>query len=123
MQGKKKKPKIDAASASSAGDVKKSNYRQRAHANPLTDANFEHPLSPARMDWGACFPGRGGGGAEWLDVGCGYGGLLMSLAPAFPERLMLGFEIRDKVRSSCRRRRRLFCRCSCYCPCCCQCCR
>lgn len=27
---------------------------------------------------------------EWADVGCGFGGLLMALAPQFPETLMLG---------------------------------
>lgn len=28
--------------------------------------------------------------AEWADVGCGFGGLLMDLAPKFPDTLMLG---------------------------------
>jgi tRNA (guanine-N7-)-methyltransferase len=27
---------------------------------------------------------------EWADVGCGFGGLLMDLAPKFPDVLMLG---------------------------------
>lgn len=27
---------------------------------------------------------------EWADVGCGFGGLLMDLAPKFPDTLMLG---------------------------------
>ena len=27
---------------------------------------------------------------EWADVGCGFGGLLMALAPQFPDTLMLG---------------------------------
>lgn len=31
---------------------------------------------------------------EWADVGCGFGGLLMALAPLFPEKLMLGTSIR-----------------------------
>jgi len=34
---------------------------------------------------------------EFADVGCGYGGLLVSLAPLFPDTLMLGMEIRVKV--------------------------
>jgi tRNA (guanine-N7-)-methyltransferase len=34
---------------------------------------------------------------EWVDVGCGYGGLLMSMASEFPDKLMLGMEIRHKV--------------------------
>lgn len=32
-----------------------------------------------------------------LDVGCGYGGLLVSLASIFPDKLSLGLEIRLKV--------------------------
>lgn len=34
---------------------------------------------------------------EFVDVGCGYGGLLVSLSPLFPETLILGMEIRVKV--------------------------
>ena len=33
-----------------------------------------------------------------MDVGCGFGGLLIRLAPLYPDKLMLGFELRDKVR-------------------------
>lgn len=32
-----------------------------------------------------------------LDIGCGYGNLLIELAQEFPEKLILGMEIRDKV--------------------------
>lgn len=35
---------------------------------------------------------------RFVDVGCGFGGLLIRLAPLFPDKLMLGFELRDKVR-------------------------
>ncbi|KAM0786045.1 hypothetical protein ACM66B_006857 [Microbotryomycetes sp. NB124-2] len=34
---------------------------------------------------------------EFADVGCGFGGLLVSLAPMFPQTLMLGLEIRAQV--------------------------
>lgn len=34
---------------------------------------------------------------EMLDVGCGYGGMLIELARRFPETLVLGMEIRVKV--------------------------
>lgn len=36
---------------------------------------------------------------RFVDVGCGFGGLLIRLAPLYPEKLMLGFELRDKVGS------------------------
>ncbi len=32
-----------------------------------------------------------------LDIGCGYGGLMFPLAQEFPDQLILGMEIRDKV--------------------------
>lgn len=34
-----------------------------------------------------------------VDVGCGYGGLLVKLSPLYPESLILGLEIRVKVRN------------------------
>ena len=34
---------------------------------------------------------------KYLDIGCGYGGLLVTLSPLYPEVLMLGLEIRVKV--------------------------
>ena len=34
---------------------------------------------------------------KFCDVGCGYGGLLVTLSPMFPETFMVGFEIRVKV--------------------------
>nr|VDD28301.1 unnamed protein product [Brassica oleracea] len=34
---------------------------------------------------------------EFADIGCGFGGLLISLATLFPETLMIGMELRDKV--------------------------
>lgn len=34
---------------------------------------------------------------RFADVGCGFGGLLVKLAPMYPDTLMLGMELRDKV--------------------------
>lgn len=36
---------------------------------------------------------------RFADVGCGFGGLLIRLAPLYPDKLMVGFELRDKVRT------------------------
>ena len=44
---------------------------------------------------------------RFADVGCGFGGLLVRLSPMYPDKLMVGMEIRDKV---------------CCCCCCCCCC-
>ncbi|MPC25159.1 tRNA (guanine-N(7)-)-methyltransferase [Portunus trituberculatus] len=76
-------------------------YRQRAHSNPIADHNFDYPVCPDEMDWSVLYPKHCQGGSdkkvEFADIGCGYGGLLVSLAQVFPETLMLGMEIRVKV--------------------------
>lgn len=79
-------------------------YRQRAHSNPLSDHTFNYPLSPKRMDWTKLYPGHALSSktqpqtkVEFVDVGCGYGGLIVALSPLFPTTRMLGLEIRVKV--------------------------
>ncbi|CAG0916138.1 unnamed protein product [Notodromas monacha] len=80
-------------------------FRQRAHCNPLSDRPMYHPEKPELMDWSEYYPhffkpgdaGHSEKRVEILDVGCGYGGLLLELAKIFPEKLALGFEIRTKV--------------------------
>ncbi|KAI4899087.1 hypothetical protein NFI96_022011 [Prochilodus magdalenae] len=86
-------------------------YRQRAHSNPMADHTFEYPVCPEEMDWSQLYPqyfsppqGEGGtesekgqAQVEFADIGCGYGGLLVELSPLFPDRLILGLEIRVKV--------------------------
>jgi len=75
-------------------------YRQRAHSNPIADHCFDYPVCPKEMDWKPYYPEdllKKGGKVEFADIGCGYGGLLVALAPLFPETLMLGMEIRVKV--------------------------
>ena len=95
---------------------KKCDFRQRAHSNPLADAGGEHPLCPDLVDWHSSFPKhfpplledeplaerrrrrqQQQQQVEWVDLGCGFGGLLMALATAYPDVLMLGLEIRNKV--------------------------
>ena len=84
-------------------------YRQRAHSNPMADHSFDYPVSPDQMDWHQYypkfFPSDEGESkhddpkdeisshrpqVEFADIGCGYGGLLVSLSPLFPDTLMLG---------------------------------
>ena len=56
------------------------------------------------MDWTKHYPeyypakeGQVQKKVEFADIGCGYGGLLISMAKAFPDNLMVGMEIRTKV--------------------------
>ncbi|KAL6802403.1 PXA domain-containing protein [Trichoderma sp. SZMC 28012] len=86
-------------------------YRQRAHANPFSDHMLEYPISPEHMDWSSYYPSyvdeeaprdeskppRMKQDVEIVDIGCGFGGLLVGLAPVFPDKLILGLEIRTTV--------------------------
>ncbi|VDO58404.1 unnamed protein product [Onchocerca flexuosa] len=50
------------------------------------------------MDWKIYFGDFSEGReVEFVDVGCGYGGLLIKLSTLYPETLMVGLEIRVKV--------------------------
>ena len=62
------------------------------------------PLRPNKYDWRNHYPSTGGSSrilsdlqVEFVDVGCGFGGLLVNIAPVFPEHFAIGLEIRDKV--------------------------
>ncbi|KZZ96723.1 tRNA methyltransferase [Moelleriella libera RCEF 2490] len=86
-------------------------YRQRAHANPFSDHALEYPESPETMDWSAYYPAFVDPSnrddatqikamrkdVEVVDIGCGFGGLLVALAPILSDKLLLGLEIRTSV--------------------------
>ncbi|KAL8929912.1 MAG: hypothetical protein Q9208_001056 [Pyrenodesmia sp. 3 TL-2023] len=102
---------------------KKKFYRQRAHANPFSDHQLEYPASPDVMDWAPYYsahiaPGTASAKSGDIpnedliplkdvtvaDIGCGFGGLLVALAPRMPDELLigrlmngLGMEIRTQV--------------------------
>ncbi|KAG9248737.1 hypothetical protein BJ878DRAFT_487025 [Calycina marina] len=99
---------------------KKKFYRQRAHANPFSDHQLTYPISPDHMDWAEYYPAfispepnpvsestavpaapstpkKLTRQVEVADIGCGFGGLLVSLAPELPDTLLLGMEIRAQV--------------------------
>lgn len=63
------------------------------------------------MDWTAHYPdrvdektGQLKSPVRFADVGCGFGGLLISLAPMFPDTQILGMEIRLQVSEYVKRR-------------------
>lgn len=41
--------------------------------------------------------GLNGAHPVFLDIGCGFGGLVFNLSKSFPDKLVLGLEIRDKL--------------------------
>lgn len=82
----------------------KREFRARAHSNPLNDGLFEPPVRPSELDMNKLFVNAPTERVVWCDVGCGYGGLLASLSAAFPDKTMLGLEIRDRVAEFCRQR-------------------
>ncbi|KAF7280056.1 tRNA (guanine-N(7)-)-methyltransferase [Rhynchophorus ferrugineus] len=87
--------------SSSLSLPQKRHYRQRAHSNPMADHCFDYPQTPNEMDWSVLYPEilkqNKEKPVEFVDIGCGYGGLLITLSPMFPDNLMLGMEIRVKV--------------------------
>ncbi|KAG2340638.1 putative methyltransferase, partial [Suillus weaverae] len=74
----------------------KKHYRQRAHANPFSDHSLVYPSSPC-IDWTTHYPAFAGQRPSFADIGCGFGGLLIALAPQFPDNLIIGLEIRVQV--------------------------
>lgn len=79
-------------------------FRSRAHCNPLSNNDgFQYPVSPDLVDWRQFFPDSDTG-PDFLDIGCGFGGLTISLARLAPSKKTLGLEIRPKVCEFLRRR-------------------
>lgn len=63
---------------------KKKNFRTYAHTNPLKLNNIEIPTNFIQCDF--------------VDVGCGYGKFLINLSLKYPEKMIVGMEIRKKVK-------------------------
>ena len=85
---------------------RKSIHRQRAHNNPLAANNMWRPDTPAAVPVATYYPALFGAAPEqqppsskairWVDLGCGFGSLLIQLARAERDVLILGMEIRHK---------------------------
>lgn len=104
---------------------KKNKHRMHAHINPFNSLTIAHPRNTRFADWSIHYPsyygipnnngnkivvntgkyqvdysaehGPKGRTPDILDIGCGYGGLMFELTKSFPDELILGLEIRDKV--------------------------
>lgn len=105
---------------------KKNKHRMRAHINPFNEITIAVPKNPLYSQWHLHYPSFFGIpnnnndrivvntgkfdipyenkfdnpknlAPTILDIGCGYGGLMFALTKHFPNNLILGQEIRDKV--------------------------
>jgi len=77
---------------------KRSGYVARAHRNPLAIGGFAVPLSPKLVTWTGVFPGVASPKVRVVDIGSGYGGLLLYLATRVaPDCCVLGLEFRTAV--------------------------
>src|SRR3954471_3389054 len=72
--------------------LQKKHYSQRAHANPFSDHALDYPESPHTVNWDSHYPAFANTGRTptFADVGCGFGGLLITLASLLPDTLILG---------------------------------
>lgn len=77
----------------------KKHFRTRAHSNVLNANDFWFPPTPADVPLVDYFPGLAANMRDirFVDIGCGYGSLLLELAVLYPDAPMLGIEIRPKV--------------------------
>ncbi|KAL6207721.1 hypothetical protein ACLB2K_018675 [Fragaria x ananassa] len=97
--------KVQSTHSKSTGLPRKRFYRARAHSNPLSDSHFPVPVAPSHVDYSLhypqLFPSSDVAGSckkiQFADIGCGFGGLLICLSTLFPETLMIGMELREKV--------------------------
>eukprot|EP00762_Andalucia_godoyi_P002680 ANDGO_03423.mRNA.1 tRNA (guanine-N(7)-)-methyltransferase len=87
----------------------------RAHSNPLSDETYYVPARPSLFPFSSYYPQLSAALASsaeeeamrpdgypqekvtMCDVGCAWGGMLVRLAPLFPDEVFLGIEIRDRV--------------------------
>ena len=79
---------------------KKRFFRSRAHCNPLShNDGFEYPLEAGEANWKVHYPHvpEKDRVVRILDIGMGFGGLTVELARLFPDKLVLGMEIRAKL--------------------------
>ncbi|XP_017095106.2 tRNA (guanine-N(7)-)-methyltransferase [Drosophila bipectinata] len=91
---------IEGLNATSAvtGLPQKRFYRQRAHSNPIADHSFDYPARPEDVNWRALYPSiQPDQKVTFADIGCGYGGFLVTLGEMFPDKFSIGMEIRVKV--------------------------
>jgi len=80
-------------------------FRARAHSNPLNDGAFSVPAGPvAFREKCSKVYGNSSTPCTWVDIGCGYGGLLATLSVAYPDVNMCGLEIRERVADYCLKR-------------------
>ncbi|CAI2378387.1 unnamed protein product [Moneuplotes crassus] len=73
-------------------------FKTRQHVNPLKNTDYGQPSSPSSYCWSKHFPHmKEDDRVSILDIGCGHGKFLLELSRMYPDHLLLGMEIRQKV--------------------------
>lgn len=67
------------------------------HFSPIRPGDLYQDKCESNQTWNELYPSRGDKKVEFADIGCGYGGFLVSLGETFEDKLSLGMEIRVKV--------------------------
>ncbi len=97
-QGKRAADDADAAFEGSAPErPQKRHHRSRAHVNVFNANDFWFPSHPSQVPFAQYFPNRTDKTVRFVDLGCGFGSLLLLLADTFPDTNVLGIEIRPKL--------------------------
>ena len=78
---------------------KKRHFRQRAHSNVLNNTHTWFPAAPDKVPWKNYYPRKYDTlhNVTFVDIGCGFGSLLLTLADTFKDDLVMGIEIRAQV--------------------------
>ena len=82
----------------------KRHHRSRAHVNVFNANDFWFPSHPSQVPLAQYFPNRADQPVRFVDLGCGFGSLLLLLADAFPDTTVPGVERRPKLVSCIEKR-------------------
>ena len=98
------RPARNVVAGASSGRHQHANAAKISRKRARDQGARRYPASPTALDWAALYPGADGPCVDFLDVGCGFGGLAVALAQEAPDKRTLALEIRPKVAEFVKRR-------------------
>ncbi|ORD97190.1 TRMB [Hepatospora eriocheir] len=75
--------------------ISKRNYRSKTYGNAFKMYYEDLPNNPYCVNWSNYF--KDGKAPTYIELGCGYGKFLFRTSELFPEKNVLGFELRNTV--------------------------